>query len=97
MLNQVVLVGRIQKIINLENNEQLQIIVTVPRDSKNENGEYDLDTLTCTIYNSITNVSTQSYEIGDVVGIKGRLQSTSKNEMYLVANKVTILKSIDEM
>ena len=37
MLNQIVLVGRIKQV------EDRCVVVSVPRNSKNENGEYDND------------------------------------------------------
>lgn len=86
MLNQVVVVGRIYSIENGE------LVMAVPRSFKNENGEYDTDYIEAKLSKSIEeNISTYC-EIGDLVGIKGRLESDI-NRMYVVADKVTFLSS----
>lgn len=86
MLNQVVVVGRIY---SMENGE---LVMAVPRSFKNENGEYDTDYIEVRLSNSIeTNVSTYC-EKGDLVGVKGRLES-GINKMSVVADKVTFLSS----
>lgn len=86
MLNQVVVVGRIY---SMENGK---LVMAVPRSFKNENGEYDTDYIEVRLSKSIEeNVSTYC-EIGDLVGIKGRLES-DLNRMSVVAEKVTFLSS----
>lgn len=86
MLNQVVVVGRIY---SMENGE---LVMAVPRSFKNENGEYDTDYIEVRLSKSIKeNVSTYC-EKGDLVGVKGRLES-SINKMQVIADKVTFLSS----
>ena len=86
MLNQVVVVGRIYIIENYE------LVLAVPRSFKNENGEYDTDYIEVRLSNSIaSNVSTYC-EKGDLVGVKGRLES-GINKMQVIADKVTFLSS----
>ena len=86
MLNQVVVVGRIY---SMENGE---FVVAVPRSFKNENGEYDTDYIEVKLSKSIkSNVSTYC-EKGDLVGVKGRLES-GINKMQVIADKVTFLSS----
>ena len=86
MLNQVVVVGRIY---SMENSE---LVMAVPRSFKNENGEYDTDYIDVRLSKSINeNVSTYC-EKGDLVGVKGRLES-SINKMQVIAEKVTFLSS----
>lgn len=86
MLNQVVIVGRIY---SMENGE---LVMAVPRSFKNENGEYDTDYIDVRLSNAVeTNVSTYC-EVGDLVGIKGRLES-GINKMQVIAEKVTFLSS----
>lgn len=86
MLNQVVVVGRIYSIENGE------LVMAVPRSFKNENGEYDTDYIEVRLSKSIEeNVSTYC-EKGDLVGVKGRLES-GINKMSVVADKVTFLSS----
>lgn len=86
MLNQVVVVGRIY---SMENGE---LVMAVPRSYKNENGEYDTDYIEVRLSDAIKkNVSTFC-EKGDLVGVKGRLES-GINKMSVVAEKVTFLSS----
>ena len=87
MLNQVVVVGRINSMKNGE------LVMAVPRSYKNVNGEYDTDYIEVRLSDAIEkNVSTY-YEKGDLVGVKGRLES-GINKMSVVADKVTFLSSI---
>lgn len=86
MLNQVVVVGRINSI------ENGKLVLAVPRSFKNENGEYETDYIEVRLSKSIeSNVSTYC-EKGDLVGIKGRLESDA-NRMFVIAEKVTFLSS----
>ena len=86
MLNQVVAVGRIY---SMENGK---LVVAVPRSFKNENGEYETDYVEARITSSVeTNVPSYC-EVGDLVGIKGRLESDA-NRMFVIADKVTFLSS----
>ena len=86
MLNQVVVVGRIN---SMENG---MLVIAVPRSFKNENGEYDTDYIEARLSKSIeSNISTYC-EVGDLVGIKGRLESDA-NKMFVIADKVTFLSS----
>lgn len=86
MLNQAIIVGRLK---NIENGK---VVLAVPRTYKNENGEYDTDYIEVRLSDAIEkNVSTYC-EIGDLVGIKGRLESDI-NKMFVIAEKVTFLSS----
>ena len=86
MLNQVVVVGRIY---NMENGE---LVMAVPRSFKNAEGEYETDYIEVRLSDAIEkNVSTYC-EKGDLVGVKGRLES-DLNRMYVIADKVTFLSS----
>ena len=70
MLNNVVLVGRLTKDPSLSEGEnetkRLNITIAIPRDYKNQDGIYDTDFISCVLWNK-----------GDIIGIKGRLQSSS--------------------
>ena len=89
MLNQIILVGRI-----IEIGEE-EIIIKVPRSFKNEQGEYEEDNIPITIKEYIfTNVKEYCYK-GDIVGIKGHIESENK-VMQIVAEKVTFLSSKKE-
>lgn len=101
MLNQIVLVGRIAKEIEdikLKNGKSASIItLSVPRNYKNMDGEYDIDYIDCILYNGIADKCKEYCKKGDLVGIKGRLQSRTNIEedsnTLVVAEKITFLSS----
>lgn len=103
MLNQAVIVGRIvgEPNIKEENGKKSSnLVLAVPRSYKNENGEYDTDFLECTIWNGIAESVCEYCRKGDLVGVKGRLESKtiekdghSERKMNIVAEKITYLSS----
>ena len=82
-LNNVILVGRLTsnpEIIEIENAKKVTtVILAVNRNFKNSDGIYDTDFIRCILWNNIASTTTEYCHVGDVVGIKGRLQ-TSKYE-----------------
>ena len=104
MLNQVVMVGRIvadPKVIENEEGKQVcNVTIAVPRSYKNINGEYDTDFIDVTLFNGIAQNTVEYCKKGDLVGIKGRIQTNEivkddeKNKYTnVVAEKVTFLSS----
>lgn len=100
MLNQIVLVGRITDnptIKELENGKKVTTVtIAVPRSFKNENGEYETDFITCKLWDGIASSTTEYCRKGDIIGIKGRLQTYKVEDTYkqeVVAEKVTFLSS----
>ena len=104
MLNQSVIVGRLVRdpeLYETENgNKVTNITLAVPRSYKNMDGEYDTDFINCTLWKGIAENAAEYCHKGDLLGIKGRLQSKTVEEeeknrtvMELVAEKVTYLSS----
>ena len=101
MLNQLVLVGRIAKEIEdikLENGKSASIMtLSVPRIYKNIKGEYDIDYIDCILYDGIADNCKEYCKNGDLVGVKGRLQSKTNIEensnTLVVAEKISFLSS----
>ncbi len=104
MLNQVVLVGRLVKdaeLKELENGKKVTtIVLAVPRSFKNMNGIYDTDFIECILWEHIAQNTTEYCHKGDLLAIKGRLQSKSieidekkMTKLEVVAEKVTFLSS----
>jgi len=104
MLNQVVLVGRlvddpvVQEHENGSKSSYLKL--AIPRSYKNADGEYDVDFIDCKLWNNIAQNTSEYCRKGDIVGVKGRVQSSSyekdgekKFSMDIVAEKVTFLSS----
>ena len=56
----------------------------------NNDGEYEVDTISCTLYTGVANATVEYCKVGDMIGIKGRLQ-TKDNLLQLVAEKVSFL------
>ena len=105
MLNQVILVGRLVKTPDLfvaESGKKGTIVtLAVSRAFKNLNGEYDTDFLDCTLWTGIAENTAEYCKKGDVIGVRGRLQSriiekddgTKYKKMEIIADKVTFLSS----
>ena len=103
MLNQVVLVGRIVKTPELRETENgkktATVTLAVPRNYKNNEGEYDTDFLDCTMWTNVAENTSEYCQTGDMVGVKGRIQTrvienedgTKKKKTEIVAEKVTFL------
>ena len=102
MLNQTVIVGRLVRdpeLYETENgNKVTNITLAVPRSYKNVNGEYDTDFVSCVLWKGIAESTANYCKKGDLVGVKGRLQTReyeTDNEkrkvVELVAEKVTFL------
>ncbi len=104
MLNQSVIVGRLVKDPELNKTENGNTVSTitlaVPRSYKNLDGEYETDFISCTLWKGIAENASEYCHKGDLLGIKGRLQSRNieedekkKTVIELVADKVTYLSS----
>jgi len=104
MLNQVVIAGRLvsnPEIVTTESNKKrTYITVAVPRSYKNVDGTYDTDFIRCTLWNGIAESACEYCKKGDVVGIKGRIQTSNYekdgDKVYtidIIAEKVSFLSS----
>ena len=97
MLNQVIIVGRLVAKPIVEENENgrkvSEITLAVQRSYKNAEGVYETDFIKCILWNGIAENTAEYCEKGDLVGVKGRLQCLSGNELQVVAEKVSFLSS----
>lgn len=105
MVNNVVLVGRLTDnptVSSIENGKQVTTInVAVTRNFKNSDGVYETDFIRCVLWNGIASNTSEYCKSGDVIGIKGRLQTSSyedenQKKHYItevVAERVTFLSS----
>ena len=84
MLNQVILVGRLTKnpeIIETESGKKMCFItLAVQRPFKNVDGLYETDFIRCVLWNIIAETTVQYSKVGDVIGVKGRLQVESYSD-----------------
>ena len=104
-MNQVVLVGRMTSnpnVIETENGKKYTAInLAVQRAFKNQDGIYETDFIRCILWNGIASNTCEFCKIGDVIGIKGRLQNriyenNNEETQYItevIAERVTFLSS----
>lgn len=105
MLNQVVLVGRLTKEVEIKELEDgkkvTNLTLAIPRSFKNVDGEYETDFIECVLWNQIAETTSEYCKKGDIVGIKGRLQTNNYEKedgekvfrLNVIAEKVTFLSS----
>ena len=103
MLNQMILVGRLANEVKIETKEDGTkegiLTLAVPRYFKNADGEYDTDFIDCKLFDNVAKNTSEYCNKGDIIGIKGRLQSTiieKENEekerrLEVITEKVTFL------
>ena len=105
MLNQVVLVGRLTKDLETKELEDgkkvLNMTLAIPRSYKNVDGVYETDFVDCTLWNQIAETTSEYCKKGDILGVKGRLQTDNYEKedgskvykLNVIAEKVTFLSS----
>ena len=102
-MNNVVLVGRLTddpKVTNTPNGKPvISISVAVTRNYKNSDGIYETDFVRCILWDGIAENTSEYCHCGDVIGVKGRLQSSYYDDENgkrhfvtdVVAERVTFL------
>lgn len=104
MLNQIILVGRLVKnpeIVESEDGKKWSnITLAIPRSFKNMNGEYETDFIDCTLWDAVAKSTVNYCKKGDVVGVRGRLQTDSYEKdgnkifkLNVIAERITFLSS----
>ena len=105
MLNQLVLVGRLVRKPELrksENNKDYAFItLAVPRSFKNVKGDYETDFVDCILWDNAATNTVEYCHKGDIVGVRGRIQSRSIEEdddekrtvLEVICERVTFLSS----
>lgn len=83
MLNSIVLVGRLKEI------KENIIIIAVPRNYKNEDGEYETDFIECQISKNINEKIENWCKVGDVLGVRGRVETNN----IIKADKISFLST----
>lgn len=104
MLNQVVLVGRLTRDVIVNKSDKgikvATVSLAIPRSFKNADGVYDTDFVDCVAFDNVASNTSEYCSKGDIVGIKGRIQSRviendDKKEYAtdIVCEKITFLSS----
>ena len=108
MHNLVYCIGRLVDtpvLENIEGKEICKLVLAVQRPYKNEDGIYETDFIDLVLYNSIAKHTTEYCKKGDLVGIKGMLQTKNiynedntiaKKIMEVVVEKISFLASKGE-
>ena len=82
MINQVILVGRIvdEPTVKEVNNKKVSnITLAIQRPYKNNDGIYETDFIDCSLWNATAETTAEYCKKGDLVGIKGNLQTSISN------------------
>ncbi len=104
MLNQIVLVGRLVRDFDIyltdKNKKVATITLAVPRSFKNLEGIYETDFIDCTLWDTIATNTKEYCRKGDIVGIRGRIQSRTiaiddkkQTQLEIIGEKVNFLSS----
>ena len=104
-MNNVILVGRITgspELIEIEEGKKVtSVLLAVNRNFKNADGLYDTDFVRCVLWNSAATNTAEYCRAGDVIGVKGRLQTHNYEDENgkihyvtdVVAERVTFLST----
>ena len=102
-MNNVIIVGRLVRDPEMKKLETGKKVCTmtlaVQRQYKNVDGEYETDFIDCDLWEGIAEATKEYCKKGDVVGVKGRLQTRATENgkiMIVCAEKVTFLSSKKE-
>ena len=105
MINQVSLIGRLVRTPELFETDTGRkgsfITLAVGRQFKNQDGEYETDFIDCTLWTGVAERTTEYCKTGDIIGIRGRLQTrivenddgSKYKRMEIIAERVTFLAS----
>lgn len=86
-MQQTVIVGKISKFIKLDGKKAIELAVT--RNFKNKDGEYEIDFIPVKIFD---NHSLYILQVGDIVGVRGRITRLNGQELRIVAENISFLK-----
>lgn len=103
MLNQAIFVGRLVAdpvVRETERGNVSNITLAIPRPYKNAEGVYEADFIDFVLWKGIADNTAEYCKKGDLVGIKGRVQSSIEEQngerkklMNVIAEKVTFLST----
>lgn len=93
-MNNLVLTGRV---IDLPNPTKHTITIAIYRHEKNpQTGDYDIDNFEITLTSNIYNTAQEYLRVGDLVGVKGHLETTTnylinEKEIKIICDRLTFL------
>ena len=90
MLNQFVLVGRIEEM--KEEKECVILTIAIPQTFKNNDGVYDTNHIEVRIFGKIAEGTKEYCKVGDIIGAKGRMQKLESDDaLNIIAEKISFL------
>lgn len=96
MHNMIYLIGRLVSDLEVKETENGKKVSTVnlavQRSFKNEEGIYETDFIPVRLFDGIATNTAEYCRKGDLVGVKGRLESIDNN-LIVVAEKLTFLST----
>ena len=104
-MNQVMLIGRLtskpELVVLNDGRKVLNILLAVPRQFKNSDGEYETDFLDCVLWGSTANNACEYCDKGDLIGVRGRLATeyyeSADNKTHkktnIIVDRLTFLSS----
>ena len=96
MLNEIVLVGTIKEMPVSNPNDSLHFAdmkIECVRPIRSNDGEYHSDVFTVTVWRGVADSAAANYEVGNIVGIKGRLQLDDKTaQPRIIAERVSFIR-----
>lgn len=96
MLNQVIIIGRLRKVIDLGENKGALITIENSRPFKNADGIYESDFIDTIVFDGVKNSLIEYVKENDLIGIRGRIQTREiegKKVIEIVSDKITFLSS----
>ena len=105
MINQVVLVGRMTRSLELRytSNEKAvgNFTLAINRRFKNQNGEYETDFIDCVVFGKQAETMSKYTQKGDLIGVEGSIQKRAYedkegNKRYateIMVEKITFLQT----
>lgn len=91
MLNQVMLVGKINKYDAIDQSS-INLSVAVQRFTTSGSKEIVVDIIPCLLTGNLSTTFTEYCQIGNTVGVRGKLQ-VENQVLYLLVDKITFLSS----
>lgn len=105
MINEVVLVGRLTKDIEVRYTQSEKAVgnftLAINRRFKNQNGEYETDFIDCVVFGKQAETMAQYTKKGDLIGVEGSIQKRAYedkegNKRYIteiMVEKITFLQT----
>lgn len=91
MNNLFTIIGRVKEISEFIDNDLIELKVEVTRNFKDVDGEYKKDIITVLVYQIMAKNINEYCSVGDLIGIKGRIQTKETGYLELIAEKISFL------